>query len=215
MNITANLMNMYMYTSIPIVSCNILFYCITSMSNSIVSTKNVFNFIYEHKDSDYIIYKNELKSIDLIYKINIINELIFDTIQKYIPNKEQYNKFLEYINNPIIEIDEININEIDIYNNITINYDVNIIDKIDKPILYSIISISEILQNINNIMNNIKDKINKHQQIYFKSIISLCLKNEISQLRFYSNILDMRYKIFIDLLKIYMPQNKIYKKMMK
>ena len=206
-----------MYTSIPIVSCNILFYCITSMSNSIVSTKNVFNFIYEHKDSDYIIYKNELKSIDLMYKINIINELIFDTIKKYIPNKEQYNHFLEYINNPIIKIDEININEMDIYNNITINYDifsensslsthkfiVNIIDKIDKPILYSIISISEILQNINNIMNNIKNKMNKHQQIFFKSIISLCLKNEICQLKFYSNILDMRYKIFIDLLKIY------------
>jgi hypothetical protein len=152
-----------------------------------------------------------------MYKINIINELIFDTIKKYIPNKEQYNKFLEYINNPIIQIDEININEMDIYNNITINYDifsensslsthkfiVNIIDKIDKPILYSIISISEILQNINNIMNNIKNKMNKHQQIYLKSIISLCLKNEICQLKFYSNILDMRYKIFIDLLKIY------------
>ena len=207
MNITTNLMNMYMYTSIPIVSCNILFYCITSMSNSIVSTKNVFNFIYEHKDSDYIIYKNELKSIDLIHKINIINELIFDTIKKYIPEKEKYNKFLEYVNNPIIEVDEIN--EFDIYSNITINYDVTIINKIDKPILYSILSISEILQNINNIMNNIKNKINKHQQIYFKSIISLCLKNEIIQLKFYSNILDMRYKIFIDLLKIYMPHNSI------
>ena len=209
MNIGANLMNIYMYTSIPVVSCNILFYCITSMSNSIVSTKNVFNFIYEHKDSDYIIYKNELKNIDLIYKINIINELIFDTIQKYIPNKEQYNKFLEYINNPKIEINEININEIDIYNNITIDYDINIIDKIDKPILCCIVAISEIVQNINNIMNCIKDKINKHQQIYFKSIISLCLKNEISELKFYSNILDMRYKIFIDLLKIYMPHNSI------
>jgi hypothetical protein len=177
------------------------------MSNSIVSTKNVFNFIYEHKDSDYIIYKNELKSIDLIHKINIINELIFDTIKKYIPEKEKYNKFLEYVNNPIIEVDEIN--EFDIYSNITINYDVTIINKIDKPILYSILSISEILQNINNIMNNIKNKINKHQQIYFKSIISLCLKNEIIQLKFYSNILDMRYKIFIDLLKIYMPHNSI------
>jgi len=204
MNITANLMNMYMYTSIPIVSCNILFYCITSMSNSIVSTKNVFNFIYEHKDSDYIIYKNELKSIDLIHKINIIDQLIIDTIQKYIPEKEKYNKFLEYINNPPIHIDEI-----DNYSNININYETNIINKIDKPILYSILAISEILQNINNIMNNIKDKIIKHQKIYFKSIISLCLKNEIVQLKFYSNILDIRYKIFIDLLKIYMPHNSI------
>jgi len=203
MNIGANLMNIYMYTSIPIFSCNILFYCITSMSNSIISTKNVFNFIYEHKDSDYVIYKNELKNIDLIYRINIINEIIFDTIQKYIPDKEKYNIFLKYINNPI-EIDEI-----DNYSNITLNYESNIIDKIDKPVLYSIISISEILNNISNVMNNIKNKMMKHEKIYFKSIISLCLKDEISQLKFYNNILEMRYTIFIDVLKIYLPHSSI------
>ena len=196
-------MNMY-YTSIPLITCNILFYSITSLSNSITSTQNVFRFIYEHKDNDYLIYKNELKNMDLIYKMKIINELIFDTIQKYIPEKEKYNKFLEYITNPIIENND---NENNNYTMIDINYDMDIISIIDKPIIYSIMSISEILQKIYIVINNIKDKIMKHKKIYFKNIINLCLKNEISELKFYSNLLDMRYNIFIDFLKIYLPLN--------
>jgi len=196
-------MNMY-YTSIPLITCNILFYSITSLSNSITSTQNVFRFIYEHKDNDYLIYKNELKNMDLIYKMKIINELIFDTIQKYIPEKEKYNKFLEYITNPIIENND---NENNNYTMIDINYDMDIISIIDKPIIYSIMSISEILQKIYIVINSIKDKIMKHQKIYFKNIINLCLKNEISELKFYSNLLDMRYNIFIDFLKIYLPLN--------
>jgi hypothetical protein len=192
------------YTSIPLITCNILFYSITSLSNSITSTQNVFRFIYEHKDNDYLIYKNELKNMDLIYKMKIINELIFDTIQKYIPEKEKYNKFLEYITNPIIENND---NENNNYTMIDINYDMDIISIIDKPIIYSIMSISEILQKIYIVINSIKDKIMKHQKIYFKNIINLCLKNEISELKFYSNLLDMRYNIFIDFLKIYLPLN--------
>jgi len=196
-------MNMY-YTSIPLITCNILFYSITSLSNSITSTQNVFRFIYEHKDNDYLIYKNELNNMDLIYKMKIINELIFDTIQKYIPEKEKYNKFLEYITNPIIENND---NENNNYTMIDVNYDMDIISIIDKPIIYSIMSISEILQKINIVINSIKDKIMKHKKIYFKNIINLCLKNEISELKFYSNLLDMRYNIFIDFLKIYLPLN--------
>jgi len=192
------------YTSIPLITCNILFYSITSLSNSITSTQNVFRFIYEHKDNDYLIYKNELKNMDLIYKMKIINELIFDTIQKYIPEKEKYNKFLEYITNPIIENND---NENNNYTMIDVNYDMDIISIIDKPIIYSIMSISEILQKINIVINSIKDKIMKHKKIYFKNIINLCLKNETSELKFYSNLLDMRYNIFIDFLKIYLPLN--------
>jgi hypothetical protein len=192
------------YTSIPLITCNILFYSITSLSNSITSTQNVFRFIYEHKDNDYLIYKNELNNMDLIYKMKIINELIFDTIQKYIPEKEKYNKFLEYITNPIIENND---NENNNYTMIDVNYDMDIISIIDKPIIYSIMSISEILQKINIVINSIKDKIMKHKKIYFKNIINLCLKNEISELKFYSNLLDMRYNIFIDFLKIYLPLN--------
>ena len=41
--------NLYYYTSIPLITCNLLFYSMNTLSNSITSTQNVFKFIYEHK----------------------------------------------------------------------------------------------------------------------------------------------------------------------
>lgn len=192
-NVTKNLINMYYLATIPVVSCNIFFYSVNLLSQYITSTSNVFKFIYENKDSDYIIYKNELKNLDLVHKMNIINHLVFDTIKKYIPEKNKYNLFIQYIN------------EIDDFTKIDTNYETDIIEKIDKPILYSILSIIEALNNIDIIINNIKNKIDKHQKIYFKHFFSLCLKNEMSQLKFYMHILDIRYNMYIDLLKIYLP----------
>ena len=192
-------MNSAFYLTVPVITCNILFYSIMSLSNSITSTQNVINFICEHKDNEYIIYKNELKNMDLIHKMKIINELILDTIKKYIKNEEDYNKFLDYINNIVIEeIESECYNILDVYNKI------DVIKSIDKPILYAIISISEIIQHINVIINNIKNKIMKYEKIYFKFFINLSLKTELHQLKFYNNLLDMRYKIYIDLLKIYL-----------
>ena len=176
-----DLINLYYYTSIPLITCNLLFYSITTLSNSITSTQNVFRFIYEHKDNDYLIYKNEIKKFDLLNKIKIINSLITDTIKKYIPNEDYYNKFMNTINNPIIEN-----NEKDNFNVIDIKYDFDIfcleqkskefddkylsedrslhkliaLSKIDEPIAYSIISVIEIIHNIISIINKIKDKIN-------------------------------------------------------
>ena len=45
MNSALNLISIYSYTSIPIITCNILFYSIMSLSNSITSTQNVFRFM--------------------------------------------------------------------------------------------------------------------------------------------------------------------------
>jgi hypothetical protein len=199
--------SMYSYASIPLITCNILFYSIISLSNSITSTQNVFRFIYEHKDSDYLIYKCELKNIDLLHKMKIIYELIFDTIQKYIPEKDKYNKFLEYIEKNKNSSDII-IEDNDNYDLINLDNDTDIISNFDKPILYAIISLSETLQNINIIMNKINNKIIEYEKIYFKKFTIFTLKNELSHLKFYCNVLDIRYRIFIDLLKIYLPFNK-------
>jgi len=243
-----DIINLYYYTSIPLITCNLLFYSITTLSNSITSTQNVFRFIYEHKDNDYLIYKNEIKKFDLLNKIKIINSLIIDTIKKYIPNEDNYNKFMNTINNPIIENNEKdNFNVIDIkYNLFSLESTMNlskqsedkelffgvktkenteaddkylsedrslhkliVLSKIDEPIAYSIISVIEIINNIITIMNKIKDKINEHQKLYFRSFYTLCLKKEISDLYQQNILLDLRYNIFIDLLKIYLPLKKI------
>jgi hypothetical protein len=194
-------MNLYYYAGIPIITCNLLLYSIHSLSTSITSTQNVFRFIYEHKDCDYLIYKNELKKFDLLNKMKIIDSLIKNTIKRYIPLEEEYDKFIKTIHNPNIENNEKENN----FNMIDLQYNSNILSKIDEPISYSIMSIIEVIDNINEIMNKIKEKITTHQDIYFKSFYTLCLKKEISDLSHQNYLLDLRYNMFIDLLKIYMP----------
>ncbi len=197
-------MNLYYYAGIPLITCNLLFYSITTLSNSITSTQNVFRFVYEHKDNDYLIYKNEIKKFDLLNKIKIIDSLVKDTIKKYIPNQDEYNSFMNSINNPIIENNE----KEDNFYMIDLKYNTDILSKIDEPIIFSIISVIEIINNINSIIFTIKEKIMKHQELYFKSFITLCLKKEISDLNYQNNLLDLRYNMFINLLKIYLPLNK-------
>ena len=196
--------NLYYYTSIPLITCNLLFYSMNTLSNSITSTQNVFKFIYEHKDSEYVIYKREIKKFDLLNKMKIIDSLIKDTIKKYIPNTDEYENFVYSINNPTI----INNDNDDNFNMIELKYNINLISKIDEPIALSITSIVEIINNINEIIHKIKDKIMIHQQLYFKSFFTLCLNKEISDLNYQNSLLDLRYNMFIDLLKIYLPLNK-------
>ena len=196
--------NLYYYTSIPLITCNLLFYSMNTLSNSITSTQNVFKFIYEHKDSEYVIYKREIKKFDLLNKMKIIDSLIKDTIKKYIPNTDEYENFVYSINNPTI----INNDNDDNFNMIELKYNINLISKIDEPVALSITSIVEIINNINEIIHKIKDKIMIHQQLYFKSFFTLCLNKEISDLNYQNSLLDLRYNMFIDLLKIYLPLNK-------
>jgi len=89
-----------------------------TLSNSITSTQNVFKFIYEHKDSEYVIYKREIKKFDLLNKLKIIDSLIKDTIKKYIPNTDEYENFVYSINNPTI----INNDNDDNFNMIELKY---------------------------------------------------------------------------------------------
>ena len=196
--------NLYYYTSIPLITCNLLFYSINILSNSITSTQNVFRFIYEHKDSEYIIYKNEIKKFDLFNKIKIIDSLVKNTIKKYISNQDEYEQFMYSINNPIIENHE----KEDNFYTIDLKYNIDLISKIDEPIALSIISIIEVINNINITINKIKDKIVKHQDLILKSFFTLCLKKEINDLNYQNNLLDLRYNMFVDLLKIYLPLNK-------
>ena len=77
-----DILKIYYYTSIPLLTCNILFYSITSLSNSITSSQNVFKFIVDHKDCDSIIFKNITTDLDLENKLKIVESLIYDIIKK-------------------------------------------------------------------------------------------------------------------------------------
>jgi hypothetical protein len=65
----------------------------TTLSNSITSSKNIVNFFIETKETDIVLFKNHLEEVDLKTKIKIIESLIYDIIKKL----EFGNPFVEHI----------------------------------------------------------------------------------------------------------------------
>ncbi len=195
-------LKLYYYTSVPLLTCNILFYSVTTLSNSITSTQNVFKFIYEHKDSDYEVFKNELETLDLHNKLRIIESLIFDTIRKYCNTEEEYKYIKEDIKNPLITSDDFKIED---YSIINLENRIQIFERIEEPVRYALLTTSEAVQNINIIINNIHQKVLENEQSYIKNFVTLKLTNELSQLHKNVKLLDIRIQMLFDLLKVYMP----------
>jgi len=195
-------LKLYYYTSVPLLTCNILFYSVTTLSNSITSTQNVFKFIYEHKDSDYEVFKNELETLDLHNKLRIIESLIFDTIRKYCNTEEEYKYIKEDIKNPLITSDDFKIED---YSIINLENRIQIFERIEEPVRYALLTTSEAVQNINIIINNIHKKVLENEQSYIKNFVTLKLTNELSQLHKNVKLLDIRIQMLFDLLKVYMP----------
>ena len=192
-----DLINLYYYTSVPLITCNLLFYSLTSLSNSITSSQNVFKFISEHKYCDSIIFSNEMHTLDTENKLKIVKYLMFDVIKHYCTTDKEYEQIKNDIINPVLEKDGFEVIVIDNHS--------TIIERIDEPIRYALLSTIEIAQKIDEIVKNVHKKITKHNQMYLKIIIRLCLKPEIINLNKYSELLDKRLSLLFDLLKIYLP----------
>ena len=199
-----DIIKLYYYTSIPLTFCNLIFYSITNLSNSITSSQNVTKFIYEHKDCDSVIFAKELDNLDILNKLNLIEIIFFDIIKKHSNNEEDYNNIIKYIKQDkqfIITENEMDFLSIDINN---FNFDkYELFNKISNPIKFSIITIYEIINKLNDIITNANKKINDYNKNYLKKLITFSLKNEITDLKYYSNKLDKRFETFIALAKIY------------
>lgn len=200
-----DIIKLYYYTSIPLVACNLLFYTITSLSNSITSSQNVSRFIYEHKDCDSIIFNKELDKLDIKNKLHLIELLLLDIIKKYSKNEKEYYEIIEYIKQPI-KYEIIDSNELDficIKNN-SINFDnYQLFKNIDEPIKYSIISVYEIIEKINEVIIISNNKIKDYNNHYLKQFITFSLKNEIAELKYYSEKLEKRFIDLNNMISIY------------
>lgn len=191
---------LYYYAGVPLAT-NLLFYSITSLSTSISSSQNVVKFITEHKDCDSVIFKNEITDIDLENKLRIVESLVYDIIRKSCDNREEFEKTKKEIQNPIITDSG---HEVD-FAFIEVDTKATALNRIDEPLKLSVIGVSETLYNINEILVDIRKKINAHQNSYIKNFVSLSLKSELSKLNKQIKILDIRTNILMDLLKIYLP----------
>ena len=196
-----DLLNLYFYTGIPILTVNLLFYSITSLSTSITSSQNVFKFIYETTDSDYDIYKRQIDSTDLENKLRIVKGLVYDILRAYAHSQYEFNLLVEEITNPFI------------LSNFCSNIEFELVDiksgskdiftRLPEPVKISLNSLSLIVEKINGILLKIKEKIQAHTQLYFKSWRNFCLKREISELKFETALLNSRLDLFFQLLGAY------------
>lgn len=196
-----DLFNLYYYTGVPILTVNLLFYSITSLSTSITSSQNVFKFIYETTDSDYHIYKRQIESTDLENKLRIVKGLVYDILRAYAHSQYEFNLLVEEISNPFI------------LSNFCSNIEFELVDiksgskdiftRLPEPVKISLNSLSLIVEKINGILLKIKEKIQAHSKLYFKSWRNFCLKQEISELKFETDLLNSRFYLLFQLLGAY------------
>ena len=198
-----DIIRLYYYTSVPLLTCNMLFYSITSLSASISSSQNVVKFIAEHKDCDSVIFKNEIVETDLENKLRIIESLIYDIIKKYCLNNDEFECTKKDIQQPqIIDTNFIENNEFAL---VEIKSQTNVLERIDEPLKLALMSTSETVQKIHTILMEMRDKINNHNKSYIKTIIVISLQMELKTLNRQIKILDSRLHFLLELLKVYLP----------
>ncbi len=197
---------LYYYAGLPLAT-NLLFYSITSLSTSISSSQNVVKFITEHKDCDSIVFKKEIEEVDLENKLRIVECLVYDIIRKFCVDKEEFDKTKKEIQNPPITDTETvggSVAGFD-FTVVELSNQMSVLDRIDEPLKYSVIGVSETLHKISEVLLEIRKKINGHQNSYVRNFISLSLKNELHILSKQIKVLDLRTTMLLDLLKIYLP----------
>ena len=198
-----DIIRFYYYTSVPILTCSTLFYAMSTLSASITNSQNVVKFIYEHKDCDSIIFRREIETSDLQNKLNIVESLIFDVLKRYCNSETEFEEIKNTIKNPIIEV-----NDTKDFAMIELTASPAILNRIDEPIRYAILSTSETVQNINAIIEKIQNKIIDYKNGYLNQLVAISLQVELSNLKHQIGLLDKRLFMLLELLKIYLPISK-------
>jgi hypothetical protein len=76
-------------------------------------------------------------------------------------------------------------------------------NRIEEPLRIALLSTSEVVQNINNIIIIIHNKILNYEKSFLNKIIKLCLQKELKRLTKYMNLFDKRLELLFQLLQIY------------
>ena len=197
----------------PFVAYNAIFYCITTLSTSISSTQNIFKFIVEHTDSDYVIWQHQLETTDLHNKLCITSALIKDIIKKHciktLPDKnKQIDELVEELINPKYDL----VNETESGLGSVTETEFTMVELVKKtsidiivpePVKIALLSTLEVINKINNILEKIRNKILQHQQSYLKNIIKININDEVNRIINLTNLFNSRLSLLFELLKVY------------
>lgn len=187
-----------------IVSRDILITCVSTLTTSISSTQQLYNFImnYSISNNDYKLYQNKLLSADLSTKLSIMNAVIGDIIRKQniidgIELDSGENSLIINHKNTLNIIDD---DGFDIVTNVD---NINLIERLPKTIKVSIHSNIDIINKINQTLNSIQDKIQKYNAAYFSYFYRLNIHDDVENIILYCDIFDKRLSMLLDILKLY------------
>ena len=107
--------------------------------------------------------------------------------------------FIDELTNPKFNINE----EQNEYTMIELVKKTSIEIDVPEPIKISLLSLLEVINKINNVLEKIYVKIEKHQKIYFKNMFKINIQDEIMCTVNLTNLFNSRLELLFNLLKIY------------
>jgi hypothetical protein len=170
-----------------------------------VSGHSLFVWFIDYKNSNYNIYKNELKVSDLHNKLLIVSALIKDIFQKYYKNVD----FLEQ--KPLnqkksLGKDDFEFIDKDLDLDKDLKHDLlsNDFSEIPKSIRLALLSTLEIITILNNEINKIHCKIHCHHQKWISYIYSIKIQEEMDTILEHNQIFDKRLNLLFQILNTHL-----------
>ena len=181
---------------ITTITNDILMRTVTNITTSIVSTHSLFVWFIDYKNSDYNVYKKEIKVSDLHNKLLIISELIKDIIQQYYLKKEDD---IDNIIQQFIEKDII----VDNFTLIDYAFKINVFTEIPTCIRLALISTLEIITILNNEILKIHMKIQDHHKKWLSYFYSIKIEEEMTTILEHNIIFEKRLDLLFKILNAY------------
>ena len=169
---------------------------LTNITTSLISTHSLFVWFIDYKNSDYNVYKKEIKLTDLHNKLLIVSALIKDIIKKYYLKKEDN---VDDIIKLFIEKD------ITVDNFRLVNYDnkLNNFTEIPTCIRLALISTLEIITILNNEIMKIQMKIQDHHKRWLSYIYSIKIEEEMNTILEHNIIFEKSLDLLFKILNAY------------
>ena len=187
---------------------DILMRTLTNITTSIVSGHSLFVWFIDYKNSNYNIYKNELKVSDLHNKLLIVSALIKDIFQKYYKNVDfleqktlNQKKTLGKEGKDDFEfIDK----DLDLDKDLKHDLLSNDFSEIPKSIRLALLSTLDIITILNNEINKIHSKIHCHHQRWLSYIYSIKIQEEMDTILEHNQIFDKRLNLLFQILNTHL-----------
>lgn len=197
-----------------IITQEVIVKCISSLSTSILSTYNIYNFIVDHSHSDYALYSDQIVKTDLANKLLLASSLV-----KHIVKKSHFDDH-EVSMDSIVSLYKTDVNRnintdtelvctdstddvCNDYNIISLIKSNTMVSNVPEPVKVVLYSTLEIIDKINSVLDYIQKRIKAHAGSYMKYFVKLNINHHVDTLIKYNNIFDQRLRFMIDIITIY------------